>query len=89
MSLTEDLVVLSTVVNTINNCLAHSAGLLQFLEINFNLLTSEVNIVSVCLVILLTKKLPHQYEVLASEKTVTLSTLNIVRYHVIMALCQT
>ena len=33
VSLTEDPVILPTVVNTINNCLAHSAGLLQFLEI--------------------------------------------------------
>jgi len=58
VSLTEDPLVLATVVNSVNNFLADSAGLLQFL------------------VIFLAEKLPHQYEVLTSEKTVTLIALH-------------
>ena len=75
MDLTEDPFVLSTVVSTVNTFLAHSAGLLQFLQIKVDLADLRGQN-CVCLVILLTDKLPHQYEVLASEKTVTFCALN-------------
>ena len=75
MGLAEDPFVLSTVVRTINSFLAHSAGLLQFLQIKFDL--ADLRDQScVCLVVLLADKLPHQNEVLASEKTVTFCALN-------------